>query len=366
MSVAANPPFGIALHGIGAVCAALCYTPQKRVRKWSWQSYWIVQAAFCWLILPIVGAALTIPDLRQVLAEAPSSAMLKSFLLGALYGVGGMAFGLAIRHVGFSITYGMAIGISCVLGTLAKPLLDGELAAIAGKPGGGIVLGGVAVGALGIGLCGLAGRFKEKDALAQTGGNKEAFNLGKGLLLCVLAGVLSAVYGFALGEGKPISDVADRHGAGEFQGNIVYVFANSGAFLTSLAYCMYLHLRHGTLGELVELPAGGEAAKLPINFSMAILTGCLWYGQFFFYGLGHTRMGAFQFSSWGIHMIMLVLVSAAVGLALREWKGCRPRTLAALFAALAVLAAAVLTLAYGNHVGEQAAQASAPAAATSH
>lgn len=346
--IPANPVLGVLLHAVGALSAAFCYTPQKATRKWSWQTYWLAQASVCWLVLPVVGAWVTIPELSQVLAEAPVEAMRNAFLLGALYGIGGTAFGLAIRHIGFSLTYAIAIGISCVLGTLLPPLISGQLASVFGRTGAGWVLAGIGVGALGIFLSGLAGRLKELDLQ----GRDSSFNLQKGLPLCLLAGVLSAVYGFSLAAGEPIAAVAAKHGAGAFQGNVVYLFSNSGAFLTTGLYCLWLHLRHRTFSEYVELPAGPERRALPLNFALAVLTGFLWYGQFFFYGLGHVRMGSFKFSSWGIHMIMLVLFSTLIGLIFREWQGCRGRTWSILGASLLVLIAAVLSLAYGSYLGE--------------
>ncbi|MEK7706368.1 MAG: L-rhamnose/proton symporter RhaT, partial [Verrucomicrobiota bacterium] len=96
--IVSNPLLGVGLHAVGACFAATCYTPEKRVKGWSWQSYWITQAAFCWFLLPILGALVTIPDLFGVLREAPRSAMLNSFLLGAAYGIGGTAFGISIRY----------------------------------------------------------------------------------------------------------------------------------------------------------------------------------------------------------------------------------------------------------------------------
>jgi L-rhamnose-H+ transport protein len=186
---------------------------------------------------------------------------------------------------------------------------------------------------IGILLSGLAGRLKELDLDGQNSGS----NLKKGLPLCLLAGVLAAVYGFSLAAGEPIAAVAANHGAGAFQGNVVYIFSSSGAFLTTGLYCLWLHFRHRTFGEYVELPAGPERRALPLNFALAILTGCLWYGQFLFYGLGHVRMGDFKFSSWGIHIIMLVLLSSLAGHILREWQGCRRGTWSALAAPLVVL-----------------------------
>ncbi|MDX9867201.1 MAG: L-rhamnose/proton symporter RhaT [Kiritimatiellia bacterium] len=351
--ITANPLLGTVLHAVGATSAAVCYTPQKRVKGWSWQTYWLTQAVFCWLLLPLLGAWLTIPQLAQVLSEAPRDAMLRSFLLGAAYGVGGTAFGLAIRHIGFSLTYALAVGLSSVLGTLLPPLARGEFAALFAKTGAAWVMAGIAVGTVGIFLCGLSGRLKEIDLTDDFA--RSDFCLAKGLPLCLLAGVLSAVYGFALEAGAPIARVAEAHGAGHFNGNVTYIFANSGAFLTTLAYCLWLSFRHASFGEWVRLPAGTEKASLAKNLGLAVLTGCLWYGQFFFYNLGHVRMGTFRFTSWAIHMILLVLISNALGLVLREWRGCRPRTWLALGVSLATLISSVLFLTYGNYLGGQAA-----------
>lgn len=360
-SVAANPFLGVAMHAVGATFAATCYTPEKRVRGWSWQTYWITQASFCWFLLPIVGAMLTIPQLATVLRQAPKDAMLQSFLLGAAYGIGGTAFGISIRYIGFSLTYAIAVGLSSVLGTLIPPLVKGTLLMNLEKPGAEWVIAGIVTGTLGIAAAGLAGRLKELDLSARQATGQ--FSLGRGLLLSLLAGVLSAVYGFALEAGEPIADVASLHGAGVWRGNVVYIFSNTGAFLTTSIYCLWLHTRHRTLAELVELPAGQPEASLPVNWAMALVTGLFWYGQFFFYNLGHVRMGHYKFTSWAIHMIMLVLISNLVGIVLREWRECRRLTHRALAAALTILIAAVLFLTYGNYVGQE--EAAQPAAQTS-
>jgi L-rhamnose-H+ transport protein len=348
--IAVNPLLGTALHGVGALSASVCYAPQKGVRRWSWQTYWLTQAAFCWFLLPILGAVLTIPNLAQVLAEAPRDAMKKSFLLGVAYGVGGTAFNISIRYIGFSLTYAIAVGLSSVLGTLIPPLLQGTLAAKFHEVGSGYVLGGIVAGVIGIALCGLAGRFKEIDLQARQSAGE--FSLAKGLLLSLLAGVLSAVYGLSLEAGKPIADVAYKHGAGIFMGNVTYIFSNSGAFLTTLVYCLYLGRWHRTFGEFVKLADGVEPASLARNYGLAILTGLLWYGQFFFYNLGHVHLGPrYEFTSWAIHMIMLVLFSTMIAVLFREWSGCRRPTQIAIGVALVVLVTAVLSLTYGNYLG---------------
>ncbi|PTX97755.1 L-rhamnose/proton symporter RhaT [Opitutus sp. ER46] len=352
--VVSNPLLGVALHAVGATFAATCYTPEKRIRGWSWQSYWLTQAAFCWFILPLVVAWLTIPELGAVLREAPTSAMRNAFLLGAAYGIGGTAFGISIRYIGFSLTYAIAVGLSSVLGTLIPPLVKGTLFTTLSRPGAEWIVAGILVGIVGIAGTGIAGRLKEKDLTAASA--RGSFSLGKGLALSLLAGVLSAVYGFALEAGDPIADVATAHGAGVWRGNVVYVFSNTGAFLTTALYCLFLHVRQGTLREVVALPATAPAgARLSVNWGLAVLTGTFWYGQFFFYNLGHVRMGHYKFTSWAIHMIMLVLISNVVGIVLREWRNCRRLTDQTIAAALVILVGAVLLLTYGNYVGDLAA-----------
>jgi L-rhamnose-H+ transport protein len=340
---------GIFYHGIGALSASLCYTPEKKVKGWSWQTYWLAQAAVCWLLMPLLVAYLTIPQLGRVLAEAPVSAMQYSFVLGMAYGIGGTAFGIAIRYVGYSLTYAISVGISCVLGTLLPPLLNGTLMDVLQGNGGNYLAIGVLMGAIGIATCGIAGRSKEKD-IEKITKQPVALSLAKGLPICLLAGILSAFYGYALNQGQPIADVAASYGAGNYQGNVIYIFSNSGAFVSTFMYCLYLHLKEKTLKEYKIVFDG----KLAINYLMAGLTGVLWYGQFFFYGLGHVRMGKFAFSSWAIHMILLVLFSAIVGLVLKEWKHSSRKTIGLLVLAIFILIVAVLLLTEGNKLGSLA------------
>lgn len=351
--VLANPLLGTLLHAFGAMAAALCYTPQQKLRGWSWQTYWLAQASMCWFALPLIGAYLTIPQLGDVLREAPKGAMAITFVLGVAYGIGGTAFGLAIRHIGYSLTYAIAIGISCVLGTLTGPILSGALRDLLHKTGAGWVLTGIFVGVVGTMICGLAGRMKERE-LQQGSEDAASFSLGKGLTLCLVAGVLSAIYGIAVNDtGAPIAATAERFGAGHWQTNVVYIFVNSGAFLTTMLYTLWLGWRERTFGEF-HRPTQPVRGALPMNYAMALLTGCLWYSQFLFYGLGHVRMGRFEFSSWAIHMIMLILFSSLTGVVLREWHGRRPLTKALIALAFVTLLAAVMMLTYGNYLGEQA------------
>lgn len=357
MTPEASPLLGTLLHAIGAGSAALCYTPQKAIRAWHWQTYWLVQAFFCWFALPWLVAWILVPDLASVLAAAPRDAMLKSYLLGALYGVGGIAFGVSIRHIGFSLTYAIAIGISCALGTLAMPIYKGQLAETLAKAGGGFVIGGVVLGAVAIVLTGIAGFRKERE-LAEAG-TPTRFNARLGLPICIAAGVLSAVFSFALDAAQPVADVAREHGAGQFEGLAIYLFSNPGAFTTTLVYVAILARRDRSWGELFA--TRDRSPGLLRNYALSLATGLMWYAQFFFYGLGHVRMGEFKFSSWAIHMTILILLSALFGFLVGEWRQARRKTVMGMYLALLILLAAVGILTYGNYLGARESPPAAPA-----
>ncbi len=352
--ISPHPFLGVTLHGVGAFLAANCYAPQKFIRRWSWETFWIVQAAFCWLIWPIIGAFLTIPELGTVLYEAAQTCpknLLFSFCFSLAYGIGGIAFNYSIRYIGFSLTYAIAVGLSSVLGTIIPPFVRGEFADILTKPGAAWVIAGIFTGAIGIAFCGIAGRLKEYS-LSKTESGRGDFSLIKGLLLSILAGVLSAFYHFAITVTEPVIEIAAEHGAGHWKGNVAYLTANTGAFVTSMIYALSLAMKNRSLGEFVKISPGTQKASLFNNYLLAILVGTLWYGQFFFYNLGHVRMGKdYEFTSWAIHMTMLVLFSNLTGLLFREWKGCARLTVAFIILGILVLIAAVLMLTYGNYIG---------------
>jgi L-rhamnose-H+ transport protein len=350
-----NPFLGVALHGVGAFSAATCYTPQKQTGLWAWEVYWITTAACAWLILPILGAFLTIPHYLDVLAACPRDAMWRSFVLGVVYGVGGLTFGLGIRYVGFSLNYSIAIGISAGLGTLMPLIWDPNegfvwtiLEKFTDVPGM-IVLSGVIISLCGIALCGLAGSLRER-----TGGDTPSrYSFRMGVPLAMIAGVLSAVFNFALLAGAPLEKAALDAGASSLlKMNAIYPFSNGGAFATNFIWCTILIVRNRTGGQLLHLPNKGRGT-LAFYYLMALLSGAFWYTQFFFYGMGHTHMGdRYGFTSWALHMAMLILFSNLYGWLFREWESADRLPKRVLHAGMLLIVVATLIITYGNYLGE--------------
>lgn len=349
--IPSNPIIGTGLHAIGGASAACCYLPSTQTRKWSWGTFWLVQALFAWIIMPILVGWLTVPGFFTILAQAPSGPFWAAFLLGAAYGFGGMSFGKAINHIGYSLTYTMAIGISAVLGTIFPMIIFGGIGTFFSRPGGGIVLSGMILSMLGVIFCGWAGFKKEKDLNSMAIG-KAGFNMTVGLLLTIVAGVLSGVFNLSLEYGQPIADIAAQKGAGNFQGNAKMVISTSGCFIVNFIWFMVAGLRKGTLREF--LPAAGLTGKEILkNWIWSALAGTLWCFQFFFYGLGHVKMGNFQFASWVLHMSMLIFFSYIVGIILKEWKNVSPGTNIVLITGLIILVVSFCITSYGSYIGEQ-------------
>lgn len=352
-----NPLFGIIFHAIGAASSSSCYTPQKKTPLWAWEAYWVATALFAWLILPIAGALITIPNYLEVLKSVPSSVMLKSFSLGVLYGFGGLTFGLGIRYIGFSLNYAIAIGLSAALGTLF-PLIwnpnEGFVWEIIEKFSGGpglIILAGILISFAGIFFCGLAGALRERGKEGQS----QTFNLRLGLPLATMAGVLSAVFNYALLAGEPLELAARDMGANELlKMNAIYPFSNGGAFVTNAIGCMILFWRNGTASHLVKLPGNAGGGTLGFYWLMAALSGAFWYFQFFFYGMGHFHMGErFGFTSWALHMAMLILFSNMYGFFFKEWAGADKHPKRVLHLGMLFIVVACTLIAWGNYLGNR-------------
>lgn len=350
--ITSNPIIGTGLHALGGISAAVCYTPYQGIKKWSWGTFWIVQSFFAWLCVPAIIGWLTVPDFFGVLLDAPRNAFWGAFILGAVYGFGGMSFGLAIKHIGYSLTYTIAIGISAVVGTLIPLIVFGGIVSKFTRPGGGIVLTGMIISILGVVLCGLAGFRKEKDLKA---GQQEDpnFKMMTGLTLAIIAGVLSGIFNVSLEYGQPIADLAAERGAAHFEGNAKLIVSTAGCFFVNITWFIIAGMRQGTLRELAPRE-GITSSQFARNYLFCVLTGTFWSMQFFFYGLGHVKMGEFGYASWVIHMSMLVFFSYLVGVIMKEWKSVSRKTYSTLIIALAILIVSFIITTYGSVIGEKA------------
>lgn len=356
-----QPLLGLLYHWLGGLASASFYLPYRGVKRWSWETYWLVGGVFSWLVAPWLFATLLVPDVTEILRAAPADSLGWAYFFGTMWGLGGLTFGLTMRYLGIGLGMAVALSLCSAFGTLMPPLFAGELGKIAGSASGRYVLVGVAVCLFGIGLCGLAGMRKERElSPEQKKAAVKEFNFRKGLLVAVFSGVMSSCFAYGLAAGKPIGDLAREsllaQGRSDLWQNLpVLIVVLAGGFTTNFVWCVILALRNRSHGEYVALKleaAGqGERASLPVNYLLSAMAGVTWYLQFFFYSMGQTKMGRFEFSSWTLHMASIILFSSLWGIALKEWKGSSGGTHRFIFAGIAVLVFSTLVVGYGNYLG---------------
>lgn len=320
---------GLLIIALGAFCQSSCYVPINKIRDWSWESYWIVQGVFAWLVFPFLGALLAVPEgnsLFEAYAAHPADALWILFF-GILWGVGGLTFGLSMRYLGVALGQSIALGTCAGLGTLLTPVFTGNMQDLTFP-----VIVGVAVTLAGIGIIGVAGHLK--SAALSEEEKKEAvkdFNFTKGIVVALLAGFMSACFSIGLGFGERL---CFEESADMFKTLPATFLVTVGGFLTNLVYCFYQNARNKTWGDY------GKTALYANNLFFCALAGVLWYSQFFGLSLGKgflTASPVLIAFSWCILMSLNVTFSNVWGILLKEWKGCSPRTIAVLLAGLAVL-----------------------------
>ncbi|MBQ5899340.1 MAG: L-rhamnose/proton symporter RhaT [Alistipes sp.] len=321
---------GLLIIAIGAFCQSSSYVPINKIKSWSWESYWLVQGVFAWLVFPILGASLAVPEgasLVELYLSHPKESLLTA-LFGVLWGVGGLTFGLSMRYLGVALGQSLALGTCAGLGTILTPLF-------LGRPGDltASVISGVIVTLLGIAIIGVAGHMKSQSLSDE---EKRAavkdFNFTKGIAVALLAGFMSACFNIGLGFGE-VLNFGDAT-ADIYKTLPATFMVTLGGFMTNALYCLYQNLHNKTFSDYAK----GDIWVN--NLLFCALAGVLWYSQFFGLSLGKgflTDSPSLMTFSWCILMALNVVFSNVWGIILKEWKGCSRKTIAVLLTGIAIL-----------------------------
>ncbi len=326
---------GLLIIAIGAFGQSSSYVPIKKVKDWSWESFWLVQGVFAWLLFPMLGSLLAIPENGSLVELWRAGGAYKSVVFGALWGVGGLTFGLSMRYLGVALGQSLALGTCSAFGTLIPALMKGD-DLFSGY--GLILLIGVAISMAGIAVIGYAGSLRSKNMSEED--RKRAikdFALKKGLLIAFLSGVMSACFALGLNSGEAIKGAALAKGVAPlFAGLPVVFLVTLGGFVTNAAYCLYQNAKNRTFRDYTSLSAG----KWVNNLLFCALAGLLWYSQFFGLEMGKSFLQSSPVLlafSWCILMSLDILFSNVWGIILKEWKGSGRTTIWVLVAGLAIL-----------------------------
>lgn len=328
---------GLLIIAIGAFCQSSCYVPINKIKDWSWESYWIVQGVFAWLILPLLGALLAVPaghSLCELFNSDNAFNIGMTVLFGVLWGVGGLTFGLSMRYLGVALGQSIALGTCAGLGTILGPVMLNAI-----YPGMGnlekltaSVIIGVVVTLAGIAIIGVAGSMKAQSLSEE---EKKAavkdFNFPKGIVIALLAGFMSGCFnvGLSFGENVSFAESSDM-----FRTLPATFLVTLGGFVTNALYCFFQNTRNKTWGDYAKSSVWGN------NALFCLLAGALWYSQFFGLSLGKGFLAESPVLitfSFCILMALNVVFSNVWGIILKEWKGCSGKTIGVLTAGIIIL-----------------------------
>jgi L-rhamnose-H+ transport protein len=343
---------GVIFHFIGGFASGSFYMPYKKVKGWHWESYWIIGGLFSWLIVPPLAAWLTVPGFAEIIKATSIDTIKYTMLFGILWGFGGLTYGLGVRYLGMSLGNSVVLGFCSAFGALVPSIYynfypaEGKttLNDLLNTGWGRIVLAGVIICLLGIYICGRAGMLKEKEMPEEEKKKSVAeFSLVKGLIVAVFSGIMSACFNFGIEAGKPMAAEAVRQGMNPlFQNNVTYVVLLWGGLATNFIWCMILNTRNKTFGDYTN-------SKTPLskNYLFAAAAGTTWFLQFFFYGMGESKLGNGA-SSWILHMAFIILVANMWGIVLKEWSGVSKKTKTTITIGIATIILSVILVGYGN------------------
>ncbi len=331
-----NIIIGLLIIAVGAFCQSSCYVPINKIKSWSWESYWIVQGVFAWLIFPLLGALLAVPaghGLFELYGANPSNTLWTLFF-GVLWGVGGLTFGLSMRYLGVALGQSIALGTCAGLGTIMGPVLLNvffpELDALSSLTFAVII--GVVVTLLGIAVIGVAGSMKSASLSEE---EKKAavkdFNFPKGIAIALLAGFMSGCFNVGLEFGKPLCFEGTDPMFATLPATLIVTI---GGFITNAVYCFYQNTKNKTWGDY---KMGDVWVN---NLIFCALAGILWYSQFFGLSIGKgflTESPTLMTLAFCILMALNVLFSNVWGIILKEWKGCSRKTIVVLVIGLVLL-----------------------------
>jgi L-rhamnose-H+ transport protein len=280
-----------------------------------------------------------------------------------MWGCGTLTFGMTMRYLGMSLGMAVALGYCTVFGTIMPPIFRGEFGSkVLGTTSGVVILLGVGVCILGIVSAALAGLSKEREMSedAKKAAIKE-FNFIKGLLVATFSGIMSAGMSYGLAAAAPIGEISLAHGTDKIWTELPRLCVIlAGGFVSNLIWCGFLFWKNGTGNQFYvprienssDTAPTGRYTPMSGNYILCAIAGTTWYFQFFFYSMGETKMGVYQFASWPLHMASIMIFSSLWGIVLLEWKGSSAYTKAVLGLTLTTLIFSTIEKGFGTQIGK--------------
>ena len=310
---------GILIIAFGAFSSGSFSIPFDKVTKWKWEISWLTFSVFAYLIVPLIICVIVAPNFMRIYQTIPSGNLMFIFILGCVYGLANLTFGLSLRYLGVALGFCISLGLMMVIGTLLPPLIDGQMSRMFEGNGGVLLISGLIVSCIGIGITAFAGILKSRKLETLKGEKANAgFDLRKGLFAALFVGVTGSSMSLGFEQGKMIADETVKSGTPElFARCPVFVLFFAGSLLSTLIWCIYLGIKNNSLSDYYK----GESKTLIANYAMCAFASFLWFINYIFYGMGTSKLGEFTFVAWGILMSLTIVCATIWGFFRGEWKG---------------------------------------------
>lgn len=333
--------WGVVLVVLAGLVMGSSGWPIKLMRTFAYDQFGFVSSV-TWLLIIWAITLAWCPHALQAYRNVDAGVLVRSNLFSMAWGVANVLFLMCNVRIGFSLTGGILTGLGVSVGVIMPFIFKGsglfQNAPGLDSPSGHAVLLGVVVMLVGVFLVTKAGYARH---VADTTAKRSA-GFGAGLLMAVLAGILSAgiSFSFVYSQG-PIVAAMKEQGAGEIPANIAVWAVGLGAgFLINILFPAWLMTTRKSWGVLRRSPGEiGLAAIMAVGMSAAIVLmgqGMIWLGA----------LGASI--GFGVQQAMQMLGGQGVGFISGEWRGVARGIVLTMVGAIAMLILGAAIMAYGN------------------
>jgi L-rhamnose-H+ transport protein len=315
--------------------------PMTLVRKWSWEHTWATFSLLGMIVFNWIITLLFAPNIFAVYAASPPRDLAILALFGLGWGIGAVLFGLGMARLGMALGYPIIMGLIASLGALIPLLVFFPQTLL--TPRGMILLVGTAVVVIGIAVCSIAGSRKAPMAIKSD--TVRSNTLTSGLVIAVLAGILSCLPNIGMAFGKNLIAAAEMLGVSRASSvNTVWALLFTLGSVANLAYCLYLMFSKNTFHEYWN-------AEAPRNLTLSALMALMWIGSFYLYGAGAARLGRWGLvAGWPLFISISIVTGNIWGLWRGEWQGAPASARRWLNLGLVILIVAVIVVALSNSV----------------
>lgn len=323
----ANSGLGFFLLVVSAIMGGLYTTPMTTVKTgWSFEATWFLYSFFGIILFPWITGLCTCPHLMEALGSVSGGTLVLISVFGFGWGIGSQLFGVGINMVGNSLGFALILGLAATLGNVVPlVVLNPEKV---GTATGAWDFTGLALAIVALMATAYAGILKERDAASANlleGENNNETNKGqdnsgnfkRGVIICIVSGVLSASLNFANTFGEPIADAAVEKGAPEtMKLNAIYCVSVASGGIPNLLYCGFTVARNG------DWPMKHGPADLVKNVGLTAVMGFLWFGSNVAFGAAASMLGDLgTVVGFPIYIIGMVIVANVSGMVQGEWQG---------------------------------------------